>query len=73
MDRCDDILPFIADNRLESNCDPDPAKFVSEKERIGIGPAPDQQFSADRNDFCFKRVNCAYLSHSQKRNSGFTG
>jgi hypothetical protein len=52
--RRNDILPFIADNRLESNCDPEPAKFVSEKERIGIGPAPDQQFRPDRNDFCIK-------------------
>jgi hypothetical protein len=54
VDRCNDILPFIADNRFESNCDPEPAKFVSEKERIGIRSATDQQFRADRNNFCIE-------------------
>ena len=54
VNRRDDILPFIADDRFESNGDPEPAEFVGEKERIGIGPAPDQQFSADRNNFCIE-------------------
>ena len=52
----DDILPFIADDRFESNCDPELAEFVGEEERIGIGSAPDQQFRADRNGFCIKVV-----------------
>jgi hypothetical protein len=47
----DDILPFIADNRFESNCNPEPAEFVGEEKGIGIGSAPDQQLSTDRDDF----------------------
>ena len=48
----DDILPFIANDRFESNGDPKFAEFVGEEERIGIGSAPDQQFGADGDDFC---------------------
>ena len=48
----DDILPFITDDRFESNGDPELAEFVGKEERVGIGSAPDQQFRADRDGFC---------------------
>jgi hypothetical protein len=57
----DDILPFITDNRFESNGDPELAEFVGEEERVGIGPAPDQQLSADRDSFCINLVHLVCL------------
>jgi hypothetical protein len=60
VNRCDDILPVITDNRFESNGNPKQAKFVGEKERVGIGSAPDQQFAADRDSFCIKWFVCSF-------------
>ena len=30
------------------------AKLIGKEQRIGVGPAPDQQFGADRDGFCIK-------------------
>jgi hypothetical protein len=57
----DDVLPFIANDRFESNGDPKFSEFISEEERVGVGSAPDQQFSTDGDGFCGKLVHLVYL------------
>jgi hypothetical protein len=52
----DDVLSLIADDRFESNGDPELAEFIGKEERVGIGSSPDQQFTADRDNFCIKLV-----------------
>jgi hypothetical protein len=52
LDSRDDILSRITNNRFESNCNAELAEFVGEEERVGIGSAPDQQLSANRDSFC---------------------
>jgi hypothetical protein len=61
VNRRDDILSFIADDRFKSNDDSKPAEFIREKERVGIGPSADQQFGADRNGFCDNLVHLICL------------
>jgi hypothetical protein len=62
----DNILPLITDDRFEANCDPFLAEFVGQEERVGIGSAPEQQLSADRDGFCVKWWSHSFLSGFQK-------
>ena len=66
MNNRDDVLPFIANDRFESNGDPKFSEFIGEEERVGVGSAPDQQLSADGDGFCGKLVclvHLVYLVH----------
>jgi hypothetical protein len=56
-----DVLPLIANDRFESNGDPEFSEFISEEERIGVGSAPDQQFGTDGDGFCGKLVHMVCL------------
>ena len=55
----DDILPFITDDRFESNCDPELAEFVGKKERVGIRSAPDQSVQCRCDSFCGESAEAA--------------
>jgi hypothetical protein len=57
------IRLLIADDQFESDGDPELAEFVGKEERVGIGPAPDQQFSTDRDNLCGKRQGCRCFGH----------
>src|SRR5207302_2075480 len=63
-ERHHDILFFIADDRFESNGDPEFAEFVGKEEGVGVGSAADQQFSADRDSFCGNLVHLVSLGLS---------
>ena len=63
MNGRDDILPVITDNRFESNGDPELTEFIGKEERVGIGTAPEQQLSADRDGFCGEWQGCRCFGH----------